>query len=86
MIPLTDKKRYHINPSFFIFFGNLPPNINGELTKNVNQHDFTSGIKITLGVVSLYSLIKTNSLQLSPAIQPEAQNPYVVFPIELLFL
>ncbi len=27
-----------------------------------------------------------NTLQLSPAIQPEAQNPYVVFPIELLFL
>ncbi len=60
MIPPTGKKRYHINPSFFSFFGNLPPNNNGELTKNVNQHHFTSGIKITLGVVSLYSLVKNN--------------------------
>ena len=58
MIPPTGKKRYHMNPLFFSFFGNLPPNNNGELTKNVNQHHFTSGIKITLGVVSLYSLVK----------------------------
>jgi len=62
MIPPTGKKRYHIKPSFFSFFGDLPSNNRGELTKNENLHQITSGIKITLEVVSLYSVVKNNCI------------------------
>jgi len=59
MIPHTSKKRYHIKPSFFSFFGNLPLKNNGVLTKNEYRHQNSNGIRITLKVVSSYSLVKT---------------------------
>ncbi len=34
-IPLNGEKRYHPKSSFFSFFGNLPPNNSGELTKKM---------------------------------------------------
>ena len=59
MIPPNGEKRYHPKSSFFSFFDNLPPNNSGELTKKGNLIQNTSGIKNTLEVVSLYSLVKT---------------------------
>ena len=58
MIPPKGKKRYHSKPSFFSFFGNLPPNNSGELTKKENLYNFIGGIKNTLEVVSLFTLVK----------------------------
>ncbi len=59
MIPPNGEKRYHTKSSFFSFFGNLSPNNSGELTKKENLIQNTCGIKNTLEVVSLYSLVKT---------------------------
>ena len=58
MIPPKEEKRYHPKSSFFSFFGNLPPNNSGELTKKGNLIQNKCGIKNTLEVVSLYSLVK----------------------------
>ena len=58
MIPPNGKKRYHHESSFFSFFGSLPPNNNGELTKKGNLTQNKCGIKNTLEVVSLYTLVK----------------------------
>lgn len=59
MLPPNGEKRYHTKHSFFsFFFGNLPPNNNGKLTKNEYLHSKCDGSRITLGVVSLYSLVK----------------------------
>ena len=58
MIPPKEEKRYHPKTSFFSFFGNLPPNNSGELTKKGNPIQNTGGIKNTLEVTSLYSLVK----------------------------
>jgi len=58
MIPQIGKKRYHTKPSFFSLFGNLPLKNNGELTKNGNLHQLTSGIKIPRDVVPLYTVVK----------------------------
>ena len=63
MIPPIGEKRYHPKSSFFSFFGNLPPNNSGELTKKGNLIQNTDGIKNTLEVVSLYSLVKTQLMQ-----------------------
>ncbi len=59
MIPPNGEKRYHPKSSLFSFFGNLSPNNSGELTKKGNLVQNTCGIKNTLEVVSLYSLVKT---------------------------
>ena len=53
MIPPKEEKRYHPKSSFFSFFGNLPPNNSGELTKKGNLIQNKCGIKNTLEVVSL---------------------------------
>ena len=45
--------------SFFSFFGNLPPNNSGELTKKGNLIQKIHGIKNTLEVVAVYFLVKT---------------------------
>ena len=58
MIPPKEEKRYHPKSSFFSFCGNLPPNNSGELTKKGNLIQNKCGIKNTLEVVSLYSLVK----------------------------
>ena len=59
MIPPIGKKRYHPKPSFFSFFGNLPLKNNGVLTKNEYRHQNSDGIRITVKVVSSYSVVKT---------------------------
>ncbi len=58
MIPPKGEKRHHPKTSFFSFFGNLPPNNSGELTKKGNLIQNTDGIKNTLEVVSLFTLVK----------------------------
>jgi hypothetical protein len=54
MIPPKEEKRYHPKSSFFSFFGNLPPNNSGELTKKGNLIQKIHGIKNTLEVVAVY--------------------------------
>ena len=58
MIPPKGEKRHHLRTSFFSFFGNLPPNNSGELTKKGNLNQNTCDIKNTLEVVSLFTLVK----------------------------
>jgi hypothetical protein len=58
MIPPIGKKRYHTKLSFFSFFGNLPLKKNEELTKNEYRHQYSNGIRITIKVVSSYSVVK----------------------------
>jgi len=57
--PKGEKRHHHPNTSFFSFFGNLPPNNSGELTKKGNQIQNTGGSKNTLEGVSLLTLVKT---------------------------
>jgi hypothetical protein len=59
MIPPKGEKRHRLKTSFLSFFGNLPPNNSGELTKKGNLIQNTGGIKNTLEVVSLLTLVKT---------------------------
>jgi len=58
MIPPEGEKWYRPKSSFFSFFGNLTPNDSGELTKKGNLIQNTCGIKNTLEVVSLFTLVK----------------------------
>jgi len=58
MIPPKGEKRHHPKTSFFSFFGNLPPNTSRDLTKKGNLNQNTDGIKNTLEVVSLFTLVK----------------------------
>lgn len=59
MLPPSGEKRYHYKPSFFLFLAISLPMNSGELTKKGNLTQITGGIKNTLEVVSLYSLVKT---------------------------
>ena len=45
MILPKGEKRHHPKTSFFSFFGNLPPNNRGELTKKGNLIQNTGGIE-----------------------------------------
>ena len=59
---LSLKNDYTNKPSFSSFFGNLPPNISGELTKNEDLMIVTNGINNSVKDVSLLSDVKMSRL------------------------